>query len=232
MLQQNETGAVNGAVLSLVIAILLLIGAVVFGGWAFSSRQDYKNNTDAKIAAAVTVAKQQEGTLKDAQFTQAEKDPLATYNGPEAYGSIVVRYPKTWSGYTAVGNSSSGGSGNSAVDDYFYPGVVPSTTDQSSVYALRIQVLNQSYSSVVSQINQSQSAASPPTISPYALPKVPRAVGIELTGTLPVTNGTGNKTGVMVILPLRSETIEVWTEGNQFIGDFNNSVLPNFSFSP
>jgi hypothetical protein len=232
MLQQNETGAVNGAVFSLVIAILLLVGAVAFGGWAFSSRQDYKNNTDAKIATAVTVAKQQEGTLKDAQFAQAEKDPLATYNGPEAYGSIVVRYPKTWSGYAAISNNGSGSSGNAAVDDYFYPGIVPSTTDQSSVFALRIQVLNQSFASVVKQITQSQSAANPPTVSPYVLPKVPSAVGVEINGTLPVTNGTGNKTGIMVILPLRSETIEIWTEGSQFTGDFNNSVLPNFSFSP
>jgi hypothetical protein len=232
MLQQNERGAVNGMAFSLVIAILLLVCAVAFGGWAFSSRQDYKNHTDAKIVTAVTVAKQQESTLKDAQFAQAEKNPLTTYNGPEAYGSIVLQYPKTWSGYAA--STSSGNGGGSPVSDYFYPGVVPSTADPSSVYALRLQVLNQTYASTVNSLSQGGAeSTNRPTISPYVLPKVPSAIGVEVTGTLPVSNGgSGSKTGVMVILPLRSETIELWTEGSQFTSDFTNSVLPNFSFSP
>lgn len=232
MLQQNQTGAVSGAAVSLVVAIVLLVGALVFGGWAFNSRQDYKNHTDAKIAAAVTIAKQQEGTLKDAQFAQAEKNPLTTYNGPEAYGSIIMQYPKTWSGYAAVGNNTNSSSNGAAVDDYFYPGVVPSTADTSSIFALRLQVLNQPYATVVDQLTNQSQASDSPTIAPYALPKVPGAVGVEITGTLPVSNGSGSKTGVMVIVPLRSETIELWTEGDQFTGDFNNSVLPNFSFSP
>ena len=227
MIKHNQEGAVSGVVVSLVFAVLLLIAAIAFGAWAFSGRQDYKNHTDAKINAAVTVAKQQEGSAKDAAFAQEEKNPLKTWNGPEAYGSIVLAYPKTWSGYVAVANQN--GSGN-PVGGYFYPGVVPSVTDRTSTFALRIQVSSQAYADVVKAASQSGSQ-NPPTIKPYALPKLPKVVGVEISGTLPNQANQG-VTGTMVILPLRSETLEIWTQGNQFLDDFNNNILPNISFSP
>ncbi len=223
MIKHNQDGAANGLVISLILAILLLVGAIIFGAWAYTSRQDYKNNSDAKVAAAVQVAKDQESSLKDKQFQEAEKNPLKTYNGPEAYGSLSVAYPKTWSGF--VDDS---GSGNSAlVDGYFYPGVVPSITKQGGVFALRIQVLSQPYNQTLTSLSSLQQSKAPPQISPYALPKVPKVVGVKVSGSLP-----NNKTGTMVILPLRSQTLEIWTDGTQFSGDFNNIILPNFSFSP
>lgn len=230
MIKHNQDGAVSGLAVSLVLAIVLLIGAIAFAVWAFSGRQDYKNHTDAKITAAVTVAKQQESGLKDKQFAEAEKNPLKTYTGPQAYGSIVLSYPKTWSGYVA--SSSNGNSGSALVDGYFDPGVVPSVSDPASVFSLRVQVLSQAYAQTLSSINNSQQSQNPPTINAYALPKVPKTVGVEVTGALPNSNSSTPKTGVMVILPLRSQTLEIWTEGNQFLSDFNNYILPNFTFSP
>ncbi|HVV66589.1 MAG TPA: hypothetical protein VHB72_00765 [Candidatus Saccharimonadales bacterium] len=230
MLQKNEKGAVSGVLVSLICTAFLLVLVIVFAAWAFSSRQDYKNHTDAKINAAVTVAKQQESSLKDTQFAEEEKNPLKAYTGPEAYGSIVLNYPKTWSSY--VSDSSSGGSAGAngaVIDGYFYPGVVPSITSQSSVFALRLQVLSQPYSQVTQNLTSLTQSNNPPVIVPYALPKVPNITGVKITGSLP---GQVNKTGQMVILPLRSQTLELWTEGNQFTSDFNNIILPNLSFSP
>lgn len=222
MVKLNQAGAVSGLVISLVLVVILLVGAISFGGWAYSSRQDYKDNTDTKISAAVAVAKQQESALKDQQFAQASKSPLKTYNGPEAYGSVVVNYPKTWSGYV-----DDTGSGSALVDGYFAPGVVPSITGQSSVFALRVQVLNTPYSQSL-QTFQGQQQNGGLTINAYALPKLPKVTGVELTGQL--SDGTSNVT--MVVLPLRSETLEISTEGNQYLSDFNTYILPNFSFSP
>lgn len=230
MIKHNQQGAVSGAAVSLVFTILLLIAAIAFGAWAFSSRQDYKNNTDAKINAAVTVAKQNEDKAKDAAFAQEEKNPLKNWNGPEAYGSLVMAYPKTWSGYVSVASGNSGSSGT-PVDGYFYPGVVPSTTDQNSSFAVRVQVNSQSYASVVQSVSQQSGSKNPPVVTPYALPKLPKVVGVKITGSLPNSSGS-QKTGVMVVLPLRSQTVEIWTEGNQFVDDFNNIILPSFSFSP
>ena len=207
--------------ISLVLAILLLVGALSFAGWAFMSRQDYKNHSDAKVAAAVQIAVQKESASKDAAFAEAIKNPLATYVGPEAYGSLTVNYPKTWSGY--VDDS---GKGSALVDGYFAPGVVPSLNDTASVFALRIQVINQPYAQVLQNFTGQQQAGQL-TVSAYALPKLPTVTGIEVAGQL------SNQTDVtMVVLPLRSETLEIWTEGSQYLNDFNKIILPNFSFSP
>lgn len=226
MIKHNQDGAINGLAVSLVFAVLLLIAALAFGGWAFSGRQDYKNNADAKINAAVQVAVQQNSAAKEAAFATAAKNPLSTYNGPETYGSLVVNYPKTWSGYVDDTDQST------PINAYFAPGVVPALSATSSVFALRVQVLDQAYAQVVSAIsNQSGTRQTPPTVKAYTLPKVPQAVGVEVSGALP---GSGNDTitGTMVILPLRANTLEIWTEGTQYLSDFNTYILPYFSFSP
>lgn len=221
MFKHNQDGAVSGLGVSLVLAITLLVGALGFGGWAFSSRQDYKNNVDAKISAAVTTAKGQEDKVKDAQFAEAVKQPLKTYQGPEAYGSVVVSYPKTWSAYV-----DDTGKGSALVDGYFAPGVVPSISDQNSVFALRVQVTNQTYAQTLQSFTGQQQAGKL-TVKAYALPKLPKTVGVEAVGQL------SDQTSVtMVALPLRSQTLQIWTEGTQYINDFNNNILPNFSFSP
>jgi hypothetical protein len=56
MKANSQSGAINALLLPLLVALLLLVGVAVFGVWAFGSRQDYKDNVDAKIATAVTAA--------------------------------------------------------------------------------------------------------------------------------------------------------------------------------
>jgi hypothetical protein len=229
MIKHNQNGAVSFVVV--LILSLVLVASIAFGGWAFSSRQDYKNNVDAKINVAVQAAISKEGVLKDQQFAQEEKSPLATYTGPQTYGSIVMKYPKTYAAY--ISNSGSGDN-NAVIDAYYDPTVVPalssgSSGGQNSVYALRMQVLNQSYTSTVQSFTGSDQQ-NPPTAVAYSLPKLPNVVGVMLTGNLSV-DGEQIQTE-MVVLPLRTQTILLWTEGQQYINDFNNFVLPNFDFSP
>jgi hypothetical protein len=221
MIKHNQSGAVNGLVISLVLAVVLLVAALGFGGWAFSGRQDYKNNVDSKISTAVTAAKQQESTAKDLQFAEVVKNPLKSYTGPEAYGSLIVNYPKTWSAYV-----DDTGTGSSLVDGYFAPGSVPSATGQNSVFALRVQVLSQTYAQVLQSFSGQQQSGKL-IVSAYALPKLPKTVGVKAVGQI-----SSQTTVTMVVLPLRSNTLEIWTEGSQYLADFNNNILPNFSFSP
>ena len=225
MIKHNQDGA-SGVGVSLVLTTVLLVAAIGFGAWAFTSRQDYKNNTDAKIATAVAAAKKQESAAKDKAFAEELKNPLQTYTGPSAYGSIVLKYPKTWNSYILDTSSSGGGT---PIDAYFHPTSVPSIQDSNSVFSLRLKVLSQSYSQTVSGLTSgTDSSGVTTTVKPYALPKVPKAVGVKVTGAIP----NSSKTGTMVILPVRSQTIEIWTETNQYLNDFNKYILPNFSFSP
>jgi hypothetical protein len=220
-MKHNQNGAVNSLVISLVFAVILLIGAAGFGAWAFNSRQDYKNHTDVKIGVAVTAAKKQQNAVDAVQAAEDAKQPLETYHGAEPAGSIVLEFPKTWSAYI----NDTGG--NPLIDAYFAPGIVPALTNPNSIFALRVQVLNQAYPGIV-QSYAGQAKAGLVTINAYALPKVPQAVGVKISGQL-TKQGL---TTTMVILPLRSQTIELWTQTNQYLDDFNNNILANFSFSP
>jgi hypothetical protein len=222
MIKHNQDGAVSAVTVSLILAVILLIAALGVAAWAITGRQDYKDHSDRKVAAAVAVAKQKESTAKDKQFAEDIKNPLKTYDGPEAYGSLKLSFPKTWSGYVSV----AGSGGNALVDGFFAPGVVPSATDQNSVFALRVQVVNTTYDQSL-QSYASQQQAGKLTATAYALPKLPKIVGVKLTGQI-----TEQKTVTMIVLPLRSQTLQIWTEGTQYLNDFNTYILPNFSFSP
>lgn len=221
MIKLNQNGAVSGLVISLILTIILLVCALGFAGWAYSQSQHYKNDVDAIVSKAQTETSQKTSAAKDKQFAEESKNPLKTYNGPEAYGSLQVNYPKTWSGYVDASGTSS-----SLVDGFFAPGEVPSLTDQNSVFALRVQVLRQPYAQVI-QAFASQQQSGKVSISAYALPKLPQIVGIKVTGEI-----SDKKTVTMVVVPLRSDTLKIWTEGTQFVDDFNNHILPNFSFAP
>lgn len=220
-MKHNQVGAVNVLVIPLIVSVLLFIAAAVFGYWAYSGRQDYKNNVDQKISAAVATAKQQQQNQDNQTFAKEEEQPLKTYTGPQEYGAIVVNYPKTWSSYV-----DSTGNGQALVDGYFYPGTVPSISGSNSVFALRVQVIGTSYSEELQNYTGEQQSGQAAVV-PYSLPKVPSVVGVKVTGQL----SDGNS-GTMIILPERNNTIEIWTDGTQFLSDFNNNILANFSFSP
>jgi hypothetical protein len=86
--------------------------------------------------------------------------------------------------------------------------------------------LNQTYSTVLSNLSDLEQTGQV-TVTPYKLPKVPTVIGVEAVGEI-----ENNISGTMVILPLRDTTLEIWTEGTQFLRDYNQNILPNFSFSP
>ena len=61
-----------GLIISLIVSLLLLLGAIGFGVWAYGGREDYKNNVDQKISAAVEVAQKQKSEEKDKEFIEKE----------------------------------------------------------------------------------------------------------------------------------------------------------------
>ena len=124
--QFGERGELNVLLIPVIILALLFIGVGSFAVWAYGSQQDYKNNVDAKIATAVAANTKSVQTQDAKQYAEAAKNPLVVYNGPDAYGSLQVSYPKTWSAYIDTTAS------NAPVDAYFHPGYVPSTSSKST----------------------------------------------------------------------------------------------------
>lgn len=220
---QGEQGSTNVLLVPVILLAVLFVGAASFAVWAFGGRQDYKNNSDAKVAAAVEANKQVVQAADAKQYAEAAKNPLKVFNGPDAYGSLKVSYPKTWSAYADASN------GTTPLNVYFHTDYVPSTQTLGMTFNLRVQIVATSYSSVLSQYT-AYIKTGKITAAPYKLPKVQSVNGTMLTGA--VLPPTTNSTGTMVLLPMRDKTLEIWTEAPAYLADFNTYILPNITFSP
>lgn len=210
-------------VITVIILVLLLIGSSAFGAWAFVEREDYKNNSDQKVAAAVTEAEARVTEENNKRFAEENKNPLKDYQGPSAFGSVKVSYPKTWSGYIDQTGTSS-----TVLQARFNPNVVPAleSGDNRQATALTITVLDQAYDRVVEgrarAVENGELRA-----TAYALPKMPEEVGLKFEGKV-----SQQFNGTEVVLPLRDKTLVILTETDQFIADFNTYILPNITFVP
>lgn len=216
----DQRGVVDAWALAFFSLLILFFGAVIFGFWAFSGMQDYKNNVDPKIAAAVAQAQEETSVKKDQEFVEKEKEPLKTYKGPSAYGSLSIKYPKTWSAYV-----DESGKGAQPIDGSFNPGFIPGLNSGNNV-ALRVQVINNDYAEVTRSM-ESLVKNGKVAVKPFAAKKVPDAVGVRGDGEI-----VSGKQGAMVLIPLRDKTLKIWTEASQYVKDFNKIILPNINFSP
>ncbi len=217
MIKKNEQGSV-----SIVLAIgfgLLFVVTSAFGIWAYTERQSYKNDVDAKIDDAVAVAVQAESTRKDAEFVEKEKSPVRSYTGPEVYGNLTFDYPKTWSVY--VDENSSG----TVLDFYAYPKILPEF-NSGLPYALRVKIVAGDYDDQVAAINTRVDKGLM-TSSAFRPEKNDSVLGIKGDGNL-----GEDREGSVVLLPLRDRTISFVTESQEFVNDFNKYVLPSINYQP
>ena len=219
----GEQGAVNVLLIPVILLAVLFIGSAAFGFWAFGGRQDYKNNSDQKVAVASDIVKKSVQAQDAKLYAEQAKQPLTMYIGPDSYGSVRVVYPKTWSTYVDLQNSSA------PLDAYFHTGYVPAITTQGSTYNLHVQVMAQNYSSVLTQYSSVITSGDVQAI-PYALPKVPSVTGTQLVGKVFLDDPTGS--GEIILLPLRDKTLAISTQSPSYFADFKTYILPNLTFSP
>lgn len=217
----RQAGFISGMLIGLIVVSILLTGSLGFGVWAFMSRQDYKNNSDKKAAAAAD-QRQSETEESDAKkYAEEAKNPLTAHKAPDQFAGVTVQYPKTWSAYVIEGAP-----GTTPVDNFFHPHAVPNATNKDNSYALRIQVVQQSYDKVIKAYDNEVSSQKL-TAAPYALPKIPNIVGTRFNGQV-----AQNKQGSLIVLPVRNMTIKIWTESPNFLSDFDKIILPNLTFAP
>lgn len=214
-IRNKQEGAINFLLVSLIFTIVVLLSVAGFAVWAFTSRQDYKNNSDQKAAAAAEVAKKNAEAAKDNEYLEKEKYPLKSFTAPDNIGKISIEYPKTWSGYISTQDN-----------NFFVFDTDVVNANTNALHALRISVEDTEYNSVINQY-ESQVAQGALSAKAYSLPQVPTVVGVKLDGEVQ----TGQQ-GSLVILPLRDKTIKIECQIPDRLKDFNKIILPSVSFNP
>ena len=212
--------------LTIIILSTLLVGALVFGVWAFVERLDYKDNSDQKAAAAVQKALEEQKVSLKAEYDEEAKNPYEIYSGPSSAGSLTVTYPRQWSAYVTEDAQAA-----TPIVGYMHKGYVPKTQGLDAVaFALRFEVVSETYAQVAqgfdSVIKQGDAQA-----TAYTLPKVSGSIGLKISGG--IVPGNPAISGTMVIMPIRDKTLKIWTESNSAFGtDFENIILANLTFVP
>lgn len=212
----------NLLIIPVIALSVIAVSFAAFAFWAFSGRQDYKNNSDKKVAAAVVIAKKETETKKDNEFVEKEKVPHKVYQSPDTLGTVKFEYPKTWSAYMNVDQKTNGGI---PLNGYLHPDYVPSD-DSGTDFALRVEVISRPYSETLKQY-EGKIKQGKISITPYKPEKVPSVLGVRLFGEI-----IKGQKDTMILLPIRDKTLAIWTESDRYISDYDKVVMSSLTFSP
>jgi hypothetical protein len=206
-------GAVDGQLVALIGLVLLVVAMSGTAAWAFMNYQQQKTNVDSKIALAVAAAKKTQADSDEVKFAQREKEPNREFAGPNDYGHLTFKYPKTWSVYVASDMTTGGGKYTA----YLNPIVVPPITGSSSQqqYALRVTIEQTAYDVVLDSykalIKKGDLSSQPITTNGHD--------GTRLDGKF-----TKDLRGAAVLFKIRDKTATIQTDADTFKPDFENII--------
>lgn len=214
----NQRGSANPLLFSTIIFAVLTVAAAGLFVWAFMNYQDYKNNSDQKVAVAVKQAQADQKKLDDKQFEEDYKKPYTTYHGPADLGSVSFDYPKTWSAY-----ESSNSADDNGLQAYFNPKVVPPTDADGQVFALQVQVKDEPYQQSLDDLSGNLEDGTLKA-APY---KTNGYQGMRFTGQL----DEGHQ-GVMVLFKIRNQTLVMTVNSNSYVKELDHTILKSLKFNP
>lgn len=212
--RKHDTGRVF-MIVALVIACLALATFIGLFIWMYIQYNDVKTDVDGQINAAVAVAKSDLTEELETEFLKREKEPNKTFAGPEDYGGISFKYPKTWSVYVQS-DAISGGN----YQAFFSPGEVEPIKNETP-NALRLTISTQSFDSVT-KTYESYVSSGKMTMSVIT---VNGASANLYRGTL--TNGL---VGAVCIFKIRDKTVIMQSDAELYLDDFN-SILNTVTYN-
>lgn len=190
---------------------------VVFGGlaiWSYMELQKVSTDVEGQVNLAVEKAKNEQRDVDEKRFAEQEKEPNREFVGPEDYGRLTFKFPKTWSLYEETDITRS-----DTYKAYLSPDKVPPVSPTQQ-FALRVLIENKDFERVVDQynglINKGDLRSS--TTSSQGNP------GVRLDG-----NFTKDIRGSAVIFKMRDKTITLRTDADTFKPDFEK-VIQTVSF--
>lgn len=210
-----EQGGVNGALLSIILLSVAVVGLGALSVWSYVNYNEQKTNVDGKIALAVAEAKKEQAEKDEAKFLEREKEPNRQFAGPEDYGRLTFDYPKTWSVYVAR-EVNNGGSYLA----YLNPITVPPVSERQQ-YAIRVMIEEKDYDAALKsyqpRVNTGKLKTSAVSANGHD--------GTRLEGAF-----TEDIRGTAVLYKVRDKTITIRTDADTFKADFEKLISTiNFS---
>jgi hypothetical protein len=222
MSKNQQSGSASSAVLIALLVVGLFVSLTV-AVWAFFKMQDYRTNTDQKIAAAVKKSIEEQKKQFEIDFANRAKQPYRSFQGPGDYGSVTFEFPQNWSMHLEDTSPSR------PVSAYFNPGYTPSINNRNK-FALKVEVSKEPYDKISLQYQgriTSGSLRAVTFIPPKLAGNTKVLPGLRLEGEV----GSGKK-GVIAIVGVGERTLILTTEDLAYLTDFNAVVLASLNFTP
>lgn len=210
----------SGLIKTIAIVILSLIAATFIGLFIWMTTQYNEVSTDVngQINAAVAEAVDENTMALEMEFAEREKEPYRDFMGPEDYGGLSFKYPKTWSLYIAK-DAANGGDYRA----YFNPIEVEEVA-ATTINALRLTIRDTAFDAVAAEYQKFVEKAKS-TLSVQAV-TVAGVAANRYTGTIPNTD----LEGIIVIFKIRDKTVILQTDSLLLQPDFDR-VLETIQFN-
>ena len=210
--------------LPIILTAFFLITTLLFATLSFTfcnQMVGYRDDYQAKATIDINKAKEEQKAQLSSEFQEIEKLPTKTYQTQSSWASVKIVYPKTWGLYANEDNA------KGVVNNWFNENYVPDISNKDNTYSLRLEYLDKNYTSVAKSFDSAVSKGAI-KVTPYKAINVSGGeTGIKLDGEI-----RAGITGSMIILPVRDKTLQLWTESDRYIKDFNEIVLNNLTYSP
>ena len=169
---------------------------------------------DSKVASAAAKKVDEEVTKVEKEYNAKYNQPYSSFVGPEDYGRIEFKYPRTWSVYVA-----SDGSAGSNYAAYFNPNEV-TAINKETAYALSIEIVNETFEKTTEKYDAKGSGLSSRSVS------INGSSAVYYTGTIPETK----LSGAMLVIKNRDKTVILKTYDSAFLQDFE-SIIDTITFN-
>ncbi|MBM3210254.1 hypothetical protein FJZ39_02855 [Candidatus Saccharibacteria bacterium] len=213
--RKSQLGVVNGWLVTAIAFIVLFLAAGSFAIWSFVQYSDLKTNFDARTDVAVAEAVKKQADESEAKFAEREKEPNDQFVGPDEYGRVTFRYPKTWSVFVE-----SSGQDRNDYKAYLSPGVVPPIREDSR-YAVRVEILNKNFDDV----NREYERLTEDGAIKISNVEINGNAGVRYDGAFSDT-----RRGAVTLLRVRDKTIRLSTDADTFKPDYDE-VLKTVQFN-
>ena len=202
----RQRGVANSWMIIAVAAITLFLVVAALSVWLFMQYNESRSDVDGKVAVAVAEAEKRQAAELEAKFQEQLKDPRLEFVGPSEYGRVSFMYPRTWSVYVDKDGSDRG---DYVV--YLHPVTVPPTSLTTSRCALRLEILNKDFDSVLktydAALKKGDLTSSTTEYNGIAATRLDGAFNKDLRGSA-------------VLMRVRDKTIRFSTDADTFKPDF------------
>lgn len=204
----------------MILAGLLLISTIALGLLSINYANKYteaKTDVDGQKAAAAAAAKEEQKVVDQKEHEEMDKQPYRTYQAPAVLGAIQAEFPKNWNVYAKEEEKS-----DIQLDVYMYPGVVRDENSTTEPYSFRIRMQQKLYPEAMlpyqKRVEKGQLKAQTVTVSGIS--------GTRFDGAI-----TDERTGAIILLPVRDKTLFIWTESPTYMTDYDQ-IVAKMAISP